>query len=132
MLELLVVIGIIGILAAVVLIAINPSRQFAAARDTQRRSDLYSLSNAVYQYAAENDGDIPTIITTNPVDIGTNPGLVNLGAVLVPTFLPVMPSDPSTGDSQDTDYTIFLDGSGRVVATAASELNPGQEISVRR
>ena len=48
--ELLVVIGVIGILMAVVLVAVNPARQFAAARDAQRRSDLYSITNAIYQY----------------------------------------------------------------------------------
>lgn len=59
LIELLVVIGIIGILAAVVLVAVNPGRQFAQARDTQRQSDLLQITNAIYQFAAENDGDLP-------------------------------------------------------------------------
>lgn len=59
LIELLVVIGIIGILAAVVLVAVNPGRQFAQARDTQRRSDLLTITNAIYQFAAEHDGNLP-------------------------------------------------------------------------
>jgi prepilin-type N-terminal cleavage/methylation domain-containing protein len=70
LIELLVVIGIIGILAAVVLVAVNPGRQFAQARDTQRQSDLLQITNAIYQFAAENDGNLP----------GTN------DAVTVPNF----------------------------------------------
>ncbi len=36
LIEILIVIGIIAILATIVIIAINPARQFAQARDTQR------------------------------------------------------------------------------------------------
>lgn len=59
LIELLVVIGIIGILAAIVLVAVNPGRQFAQARDRQRQSDLLQITNAIYQFASENDGDLP-------------------------------------------------------------------------
>ncbi len=47
LIEILVVIGIIAILAAVVIIAINPARQFAQARDTQRQSNTNTILNAV-------------------------------------------------------------------------------------
>src|SRR4030042_5487928 len=59
LIELLVVIGVIGILAAIVLVAVNPGRQFAQARDTQRRSDLYATTNTIYQFAAEHNGRLP-------------------------------------------------------------------------
>ena len=131
LIELLVVIGIIGILAAVVIVAVNPGRQFASARDTQRRADLYSISSAVYQFATENNGNLPTVITTTPGVVGTSG--VDLSTDLVPTYIPSIPIDPDpTYTSADTGYTIYLDANGRVVATASSELNPGQVITVTR
>ena len=130
LIELLVVIGIIGILAAVVLVAVNPGRQFNSARDTQRRSDLYSITNAIYQYAAENNGTIPTDITTTPTALGTSG--IDLSQELVPTYMIAIPIDPTTGDDGDTGYTINLDANGRIVATASSELNPGTVITVQR
>ncbi len=136
--ELLVVIGILGILIAVVLVAINPSRQFASARDTQRRADLYAVTNAMYQYATENDGNFPNgstpgtiAVSTTSRDIGTS-GL-NLAADLVPTYVPSIPKDPGpTSTDAVTEYHMYLDANNRLVATAASELNPGQVIMVQR
>ena len=140
LIELLVVIGIIGILAAVVLVAVNPGRQFASARDTQRRADLYSITNAVYQSATENNGSLPPGITTSPQCIGTGGGCVDLSVTatdpldrLSPTYIASMPVDPTAAcTDSNTCYYINLDASGRVVATAAGELNPGTVITVQR
>lgn len=132
LIELLVVIGIIGILAAVVLVAVNPARQFAQARDAQRRADLNGITTAIYAYAIEQDGNLPTDITTDPTRMGTNSGLVDLSQELVPNFIAAMPFDPTNGSAADTQYTIYRDANGRVVATAASEVSPGTSITVIR
>lgn len=130
LIELLVVIGIIGILAAVVLVAVNPGRQFASARDTQRRADLYSLTNAIYQYATEHNGNLPTCITVAPQDVANCNAL---STDIVPTYIAQIPHDPSPQFSNgNTGYFIFLDPNGRLVASGSSELNPGTAITVLR
>lgn len=138
LIELLVVIGILGILIAVVLVAVNPSRQFAAARDTQRRADLYAMTNALYQYATEHDGNFPaagtppvSIITTTPTDAGTS-GL-DLATYLVPTYIPAIPEDPGPNSTAaNTLYRLHLDANNRLVATAASEVDPAVVITIQR
>lgn len=117
----LVVIGIIGILAAIALVAVNPGRQFSSARDATRRNDLYQTLNAVYQYSVENNGNFPTDITATPTNMGTGGGLIDLSDDLVPTYIPEIPRDPSNGTAADTQYVIFLDGS-RITASATGEL----------
>lgn len=47
LIELLVVIAILGILAAVVLIAINPAERIKESNDTQVRSDISTLASAI-------------------------------------------------------------------------------------
>ncbi|MEK7564051.1 MAG: type II secretion system protein [Patescibacteria group bacterium] len=120
LIEILVVIGIIAILATIVIIAINPAKQFAQARNTQRESHVNTILNAVGQNLVDNKGlplstttcsgitNVPTATTTN---IGTDSGLVNL-TCLVPGYIPsALPFDPSSGDVADTDYTIKYENS---------------------
>src|SRR3954468_500341 len=59
LIELLVVIGILAILLAITLIAINPARQFSQANNTKRSSDVNAILNAIGQYQAENHGALP-------------------------------------------------------------------------
>ena len=65
LIEVLLVIAILAILAAVVIIALNPAKQLAEARDTQRSSDVFSILNALYQYSLDNEGAFPAEITTD-------------------------------------------------------------------
>jgi prepilin-type N-terminal cleavage/methylation domain-containing protein len=134
LIEILVVIGMIAILATIVLIAINPARQFQQGRDTQRTSNVNAILNAIGQYTADNKGTLPGSIPTSPTtaDAGT------LCSSLMPTYLPSLPVDPSitTGPitactgTPTTSYTVTRDASGRVTVSATGEItNP---ISVTR
>ena len=53
LLEILLVIAAIGILAAIVLIAINPNKQIEAAREAKRKSDQNAIAKAIQQYIIE-------------------------------------------------------------------------------
>lgn len=51
LIELLIVIAIIGVLAVVVLVAINPAQQLARTRDSGRKSAINQLGHAMEAYA---------------------------------------------------------------------------------
>lgn len=146
LIEVLIVIGVIAILAAIVIIAINPARQFAQARNTQRRSDVLAILNSVHQRMVDNRGSfaqgttcdaLPTSVETITSTVAA--GNVDLCACLVTIYIAEMPYDPSDATASYTDctnydsgYTIVQDAaSGRVTVNAPSaEL--GETISVTR
>jgi type IV pilus assembly protein PilA len=144
LIELLVVIGILGILLAIVLVALNPARQFAQANNTKRSSDVSAILNAIHQYAADNKGDLPAGI---PVDNGVDPSeaenISDTGAdlctSLVPTYIAALPVDPSLNTAQITDctvayasgYFVMQDSAGRVTVSAPSQQAvAGQTINI--
>lgn len=126
LIEILVVIGMIAILATIVLIAINPGRQFKQARDSQRVSNVNAILNAIGQYTADNKGTIPAAITTTATDISK--GGIDICAALVPNYIAALPVDPSTGSytdcgTYDTKYTVVKDATtGRITVSATGEI----------
>ena len=110
LIELLVVIGILAILLAITLIAINPARQFGQANNTRRRSDVLQILNAIHQYTAENSGILPSEVLALSVTVPTlfdNTGsLVDLCPKLMTNYLPALPVDPETGNANITDCTL--------------------------
>jgi prepilin-type N-terminal cleavage/methylation domain-containing protein len=59
LLEILLVVGIIAILAGIVILAINPTKQLGDTRNAQRRSDVLTILNAVYQFSIDHNGRLP-------------------------------------------------------------------------
>lgn len=138
LIELMVVIGILAVLAAIVLVAINPSRQFSSANNTKRKSDTVAILNAVQQYAIDHVGVYPAGVSTAVQTIKKTSG-ADLCASIVTTYIAALPVDPLTNNgvavtncasSYDTNYTITKSAtSGRITVTApAAEL--GATISV--
>lgn len=130
LIEILLVIGIIAILAAVVIVAINPARQFAQARNAQRSSNVETILNGIYQYATSNAGALPTAVVTGSCSTaanqicttgGTCTGITDLGVLTASeTYLVSMPTDPTAATTNGTGYFAFKSANGRVTVCAPS------------
>lgn len=142
LIEILIVIGIIAVLAAIVIVAINPAKQFAQARNTQRTANVNAILNAVGQRMADNKGIFEGEFTINSesykcgvipnpkqeisesMATNTTNETGNLGC-LVPTYIPTLPKEPlgETGD----EYTIEKLSNGRIQVCAPEA---GQETAI--
>ena len=63
LIELLVVIAVLGVLATVVIVAINPFQQLAKTRDAGRVSTVAQLGQAEISWSTSNNGAFPTAAT---------------------------------------------------------------------
>ncbi len=94
--ELLITVSIIAILVAIGIASYATiNRQ---SRDTRRKSDLEQIRSALEMYRADN-GYYPAANGSSWV-VASEPTL-GLTTALVPTYLPIIPTDPS---SPDQDY----------------------------
>src|SRR5581483_10906303 len=108
LIELLVVIGVLAVLLAIVLIAINPAKQFSQANNTKRRSDVNAILNAIDQYAADNSGTLPAGIGSTATNISKTGA--DICASLVTKYLAALPVDPLTNNGTAvTDCTSTYD-----------------------
>jgi prepilin-type N-terminal cleavage/methylation domain-containing protein len=142
LIEILIVLGIIAILAAIVVVAINPAKQFAQARNTERTANITSILNAVGQRLADNKGvfagtfsigtnnyicgplpNASTNISSNmATDTTTQTG--DLGC-LVPTYIATLPTEPAGASA--SQYTVQLLSTGRITICAPEAQN---EVSI--
>lgn len=139
LIELLVVIGILAVLLAITLIAINPARQFSQANNTKRSSDVNAILNAVGQYAADNKGALPAGITTTAQTI-SNTG-ANICTDIVTQYMAALPVDPLTNNgtpvtdcavAYTTNYTIVRSATDNRITVTAPAAELTQTISVTR
>jgi len=136
LIEVLVVIGILGILAGVVLVAVNPGRQFKQAHDTQRTSNVNAILNAIGQNIVDNKGQFKcgTNVTAIPAaaTVMESVGGFDAAPCLVPTYVATMPIDPTATGAHFTDttdyntaYSVLQDVNGRITVSATGEItNP--------
>jgi prepilin-type N-terminal cleavage/methylation domain-containing protein len=138
LIEILVVIGIIAILAAIVIIAINPAKQFAQARNTQRQAGTNTMLNAIGQRLADNKGIFAgaftvggTTYTCPTLPAGASPITDGVGVAgdvdlscLTPTYVATIPEDPDTTITAGvlTGYTVAVNATGRITVCAPQAL----------
>lgn len=136
LLEVLLVVAIIAILIGIVIIAINPSRQQVDTRNAQREADVTTILNAIEKYSMDNNGALPSSITTATTEICANDasscaGLVNLDTLVDNGYLDTLPEDPQCSTAcatNGTGYTVSKT-SDNVVTVDAPSAEQGRVIS---
>jgi len=143
LIEILLVVAAIAILAGIVILAINPNKQLGDTRNAQRRADVNTILNSVYQYTIDNNGTLPTIPTAACTLLATNEACkltatgtcltgVNLSVLTTnEKYLTSMPIDPTISSTNGTGYYITKSANGRVTVCAPSA-EQGTTISVTR
>ena len=143
LIELLIVIALIAVLAGAVIIALNPARQFALARNSSRWSHVSSLNDLIQQNIAEHQGmftcsgvvtEIPTTST-----VMASAGGFNICPCLVPTYTPALPYDPSAAGSgwtdcasYNTEYYIIREEATSRITVSSTHAELGAVISATR
>ncbi len=142
LIEILVVIGIIAILAAIVIVAINPKKHFDDAVAAQRDANVNAILNAISQYTVDNKGTLPAIDGT--ADGDKEEITKSLCDLLVPAYIGALPTDPksdsegagvkcdtideSNADKDEVLYAV-TESAGRVTVCATV---PATDICVTR
>jgi prepilin-type N-terminal cleavage/methylation domain-containing protein len=107
LIELLVVIGILAILLAITLIALNPSKHFQGARNAQRQSDVSAILDGIYEYQAAHSG---TVSTNAAAATSTPAPIAKLAAVT------------ATGTAFSTPNLTYTVPSGNIITTAGTSV----------
>ncbi len=111
--ELMLVIGIIGALASIVIVAINPTKQLCDAENAKRNVTQREMTNALFQYIISQSDLPPNVPTTAETakqicraGVATGDTCVNLD-VLVPDYVAALPIDESETDATLTGYKVY-------------------------
>jgi prepilin-type N-terminal cleavage/methylation domain-containing protein len=147
LLEILLVVAAIGILAGIVIVAINPAKQLADTRNAQRRVDVATILNAVYQYYIDN-GNLPTelasdsfaVDTEAEICIGGTATTTCTGAGLIPLnelvanerYIVDLPVDPNGNCAENGICYEIMKSSNNRITVSAPDAEEGETISVTR
>lgn len=113
--ELLITVGIVGVLAAVLLIAIDPASKIAKARDAKRKQDINQIANALISYQhqfgyfpAETDCDSSIGSASScpvyPPESGWSQSSGIYTAIVGQQFLTLLPTDPVNNSNYHYRY----------------------------
>jgi len=104
LIELILVLGVMGVLVGLFIVSRNPSTQVAINNNTQREFDIAQIAQSVHQYKINNKDNYPKTnegesIASCP-DEGEETELTpasSLTEALVSDYLTKIPTDPQTG-----------------------------------
>ncbi|PSO44445.1 MAG: hypothetical protein BRC23_01060, partial [Parcubacteria group bacterium SW_4_49_11] len=125
LLEILLVVAAIGILAAIVIVAINPNEQLAKVRDSERQSEVNTLYDAIQQYNIDNDGEWPDEVESMSANSAeeicadgvSDSSCINLTDDLSPEYVAAIPEDPQAQGS-GSEYVVIKDDANRITVEA--------------
>ena len=131
--ELIIVVAILAIVAATVFVALDPAKQFHAARNSTRWADVTTIMEGIKRYEFDNDQYISGIDEdeTTVQIIGSNIGpcsSANCAGYQVPSvdcalstlqtdlrpYMKDVPQDPKTGTDRNTRYFVNQDEYGLI------------------
>lgn len=133
LIEILLAIVLLGIVAGVAYVAIDPNKRFGDVRNGERSVEIGEIISAVAQYTSEQGQSLTglgTIATCPAVTVIGTSG-VNLTTTLVDKYIAAIPRDPNVGTAANTGYTICKTANGRVTVAAPNAEN-GVSINVTR
>ncbi len=126
--ELLIVIAVISILAAVAFVAIDPATRINEAQDSERWSAVNAVMDAFLEYTIDNDGSyisgvdsdgtVHMVSTSN--DSCSTCGVdqcTDFSALTSSGYIANLPTDPD-GWSEGTGYSLMVDTNGIVTVTS--------------
>jgi prepilin-type N-terminal cleavage/methylation domain-containing protein len=136
LLEILLVVAAIAILAGIVILAINPTKQLGDTKNAARKADVNTILSAVYQYSIDNNGTIPAAITSSSTEICASSSCASLIDLSVLTvnekYLTAIPVDPKGAvAASGTGYAISKSVNGRITVKAL-QAEQGAVISATR
>lgn len=124
LIEILIVIGLIAVLAAVTIIALNPTDSFKKQRDSERNTEMAQIHTALNRYVVDGNtvaglvacsGTAPNITAIPlPTVVAANATLTSGG------YIGTLPKDPG---SSALDYTIC--SSGNAITLVAPQVETG-------
>lgn len=143
LIELLVVISIVGLMSSVVLASLSTAR--SRGRDAKRLADVTAIRSALQLYWLENNGTYPATsggggwYSYGACGNTPNQGLTGAGGYipgLAPTYIPVLPTDPISGNcylyttfGSASDYMFMVYGGveGTVPNSLKRSSQPGEK-----
>ncbi|MEY4744556.1 MAG: hypothetical protein RL272_501 [Candidatus Parcubacteria bacterium] len=141
LLEILLAVALLATLAGIVILALNPAKQLGETRNAQRRSDVSTILDAMYQYSIDNSGTFPGTIPTGACGGaagsicktgGTCTGIVDLGPLTTnEKYIVSIPTDPTGATTNGSGYFVSKTAGGRITICAPSA-EQGATISVTR